>query len=356
LQEFREARTFSALRQRHVDAMGALKMISPTVREVLNHWPQSAGEAQVCSATPGFSGARVFRITADGATWCLRRWPDGTSGLPAARIRELHRWLAFLKSEGVTTVAVPVLSRNSSTLVVVDGSTWHLEPWLPGTADFCRDPSDVRLLSAVAALAKLHVAAERHVPSPEGAAWFASRSGVAPAVSERRDRLLRWTMPHRGEMVMHGSQAQRDLAGELATSLSLLAPRIAVELEQCAAINVRLHPCLRDVWHDHILFTGDAVTGIIDPSAARTENVASDLSRLLGSLIGDAGDRWETALDAYSAVRPLSAEERRLIPVLDRSGVVLSVGHWLERMTSGELNAREWERVRLLSQRVFAMR
>jgi len=356
LQEFREARTFSALRQRDVDVMGPPIMLSPTLREVLDHWPQSAGEVQVCPATPGFSGAGVFRITSDGATWCLRRWPDGTSGLPAARIRELHRWLGFLKSEGVATVAVPVVSRNLSTLVVVDGSTWHLERWLPGTSDFCMHPTDARLRNAVAALAQLHVASERYVPSPDGAAWFASRSGVSPAVTERRERLLRWTMPRRRETGLHGSQAQRDLAGELATSLSVLAPRISVELEQCAALNVRLHPCLRDVWHDHILFTDNEVTGIIDPSAARMENVASDLSRLLGSLIGDAGDRWETALDAYSALRPLSADERRLIPVLDRSGAVLSAVHWLEQMAGGALTSREWERMRLLSRRVFTMR
>jgi hypothetical protein len=61
------------------------------------------------------------------------------------------------------------------------------------------------------------------------------------------------------------------------------------------------------------------------------------------------------AVDAYAELRPLSSDECRLIPVLDRSGVVLSAAHWLERMKTGELSTREWDRVRQLSQRVFAL-
>ena len=118
---------------------------------------------------------------------------------------------------------------------------------------------------------------------------------------------------------------------------------------------MRLHPCLRDVWHDHLLFTGEDLTGIIDASASRTENVASDLSRLLGSLLGDDFRRWETALDAYSSVREISVAERRLITVLDHSGVVLSAAHWLARLRTQSLVEREWRRVRELAERVASL-
>ena len=40
--------------------------------------------------------------------------------------------------------------------------------------------------------------------------------------------------------------------------------------------------CIGDVWHDHILFEGDAVTGMIDFAAAKVDHVAADLARLLG--------------------------------------------------------------------------
>lgn len=330
-------------------------MLSPQLREVLDCWPDAAGEVQVTAVAPGFSGAGVVRITSANGVWCLRRWPSGPSRLPEDRIRELHRWLAFLKVAGVSTVAVPSISHSGSTLVSAHGSHWQLEPWLPGVADFQQRPTDVRLSNAAAELAKLHLASERYSPKDDGAAWFSSGAGVSPAVIERRVKLRQWAASDRLGASAMANASQRELAGELQKVLSTLVPRIATELEQFADIQVRLQPCLRDVWHDHILFTGNEVTGIVDLSAARTESVAADLSRLLGSLVGDAGDRWDTALDAYSAVRPLSSDERRLIPVLDRSGVVLSSAYWFERMSEAALEEREWQRVQSFAQRVFAM-
>lgn len=30
---------------------------------------------------------------------------------------------------------------------------------------------------------------------------------------------------------------------------------------------LRLHPCVRDIWHEHLLLTGNELTGLIDPAA-----------------------------------------------------------------------------------------
>jgi hypothetical protein len=158
-----------------------------------------------------------------------------------------------------------------------------LEPWLPGPADFHQQPTDIRLRNTAVALATLHLAAQDYAPTAEGATWFACRLGASPAVIERRGRLLQFIGSRPREFDSPANAQQRDLAGELAAALSVLAPRIAAELEPLYSVSVRLHPCLRDVWHDHILFTGDDVTGIVDPSATRTENVASDLSRRWGA-------------------------------------------------------------------------
>lgn len=329
-------------------------MLTPQLRDVLDGWPVTAGDVRVVDVAPGFSGAAVTRVITAERDWCLRQWPAGPGSLRASRLQELHRWLAFLAQNGINTVAVPVRARTGATIVEASGRHWQLEPWLPGTADFHQRPTDARLRNIAVQLARLHQASAQYVATPAGTEWFACGAGVSPAVLERREKLER--IAQRPAFAPgHSAAAERERMVELAAAVQRVAPRIAAELGTLMDVRVRLHPCLRDVWHDHILWTGDEVTGIIDPSAARAENVAADLSRLLGSLLGDARDRWNMALDTYASVRPLTSDERRLISVLDRSGVVLSAAHWLERLSHKKLTSRELERVRWLSKRVFAL-
>jgi homoserine kinase type II len=105
---------------------------------------------------------------------------------------------------------------------------------------------------------------------------------------------------------------------------------IQAVLDAARLWQVPLQPCIRDVWHDHVLFAGDRVTGLIDFGAMRVESVAADVARLLGSLAGDDRSLWQVALAAYCSIRPLSEDERTLVKVLDQSGVVLGVLNWLE--------------------------
>ena len=90
-----------------------------------------------------------------------------------------------------------------------------------------------------------------------------------------------------------------------------------------------LQPCLCDVWHDHLLFEDDRLTGLVDYGAVKTDHVAVDLARLLGSLIEDDAANWQRGLTAYRAVRPLSPAEEELARDLDVTGVVLGVATWL---------------------------
>jgi homoserine kinase type II len=77
------------------------------------------------------------------------------------------------------------------------------------------------------------------------------------------------------------------------------------------------------------LFTGDEVTGIIDFGAVDINTPATDIARLLGSLVADDLEGWQTGLAAYSAVRPLSPEESLAVVALDRSGIVLAGCNWI---------------------------
>jgi Ser/Thr protein kinase RdoA (MazF antagonist) len=286
----------------------------------------------------GFSPAQVHQVDTGTAKFCLRAWPR--SGPPRARLLELHRWLAFLHGRGITEVAVPLPAADGSTLTEHDSRLWQLEPWMPGQSDFRLHPNGERLRNAMHALARLHMAAAEYAAAEPGREWFYQTwDQPSPAVRERLDLLRSWTdnrirsvraaprpHPETGIVVL----PLEDTA-EVLQHFTWVAPTIARELASMAVERFRLHPCLRDVWHDHILFTGKHVTGIIDPAAARSENVASDLARLLGDFAGDDAGRWKFALDAYAEVRPLTDSEHRLVHVLDRSAVVLSALGWAER-------------------------
>lgn len=281
----------------------------------------------------GFSGAAIWRVTSPQGEFALRRWPNNR--LPRERILGLHRLLEHLFREQLDFVAPPVATSDGSTLIRDGGYDWQLEPWKSGLADFHSHPSELRLNAAMHALARWHLSAERHVPSASAAVWFQrSAAEASPAVTERIGIINEIQPP-----------LLRMLASAIATTkpapitepthrilMLIQQGRIQVqrELQAMRDVPFRLQPCLRDVWHDHLLFSGDAVTGLIDPSACRRENVACDLSRLIGSLVGDDRSRWSAALTEYQKYRDLTVSELKLIEVLDHSGVLLSGWTWLK--------------------------
>lgn len=282
----------------------------------------------------GFSGAALWRVECDAGVFALRRWPPGT--LPRRRILGLHALLGHLAEHGLTTVAVP-LSAGGTTLCHDAGADWQLEPWLPGIADFHADPRAERLEQAMQALAQWHLAARRFPTTSDNIEWFGSVvSGVSPAVQERVVAMQTLDDPllARFSSGLHTIPDSCRRAGQqIVDGIRIGRRAVLKDLHGCLDLTVPLQPCLRDIWHDHVLFTGVAVSGIIDPSACRRECVAADLARLLRSLLGPDPLRWCQALDAYERLRPLSSEERRLIPVLDRSGVLLSGATWLNWLT-----------------------
>jgi homoserine kinase type II len=103
-----------------------------------------------------------------------------------------------------------------------------------------------------------------------------------------------------------------------------------------------LQPAIRDIHRDHVLFTGDEVTGLVDFGALRIDTPLADLARLIGSLASDNAAARQLALDAYAAVIPLSNTDRQLVDLLDDSGILLGGLNWLqwlyvERRDIGEL-------------------
>jgi Ser/Thr protein kinase RdoA (MazF antagonist) len=271
----------------------------------------------------GFSGARLWRVRGSGGEFCLKAWPPG--GLEPGR----HVWIAHLVRHAYDSRLhfVPRLlpAAAGRPHVAFADRLWELASWMPGTADFRADPSPARLRAACTALARLH------------AAWadFAEPPQRCPAVIRRVIAAGAWIDATYGVAMVSPYAAPDPVAPWAERARDLIdgyVPKIPGLLVPWRGIPLSVQPCLCDIWHDHVLFTGDEVTGLIDFGAVKQDNVAADLARLLGSLVGDDEAGWAMGFDAYAAVRPLSDAEQALARLLDRTGVVLGLATWLRRL------------------------
>jgi Ser/Thr protein kinase RdoA (MazF antagonist) len=137
----------------------------------------------------------------------------------------------------------------------------------------------------------------------------------------------------------HCAVARRWLSLARSTGARLVEP-----LRRASGFVVPLQPCLRDARPEHLLFSADRLTGLLDFGAMAIESVAADLARLLGDWVGlDTYARAE-ALAAYAAVRPVEAVEIALLEAFENSSALLGAGHWvrwhfLERRTFDDPSA-----------------
>ena len=122
--------------------------------QVLLCFPDRFRTEQIHSATPGFSGALIARVSCAAGDYCLRGWPP--DDMPVQRRLGLHNLLRHIYGQGVVSVSVPVSANDGSTLVFLHNRAWQLEPWMPGTADFWSNPSEIRLRAAMRCLAAWH--------------------------------------------------------------------------------------------------------------------------------------------------------------------------------------------------------
>jgi Ser/Thr protein kinase RdoA (MazF antagonist) len=149
------------------------------------------------------------------------------------------------------------------------------------------------------------------------------RQRLADLQAGQLDRLAAAIVP--GEWPALAERALR-----LVQLVRLATPRVQQTIADAVALPVPIQPCIGDVWHDHVLFLDDAVSGLIDFGGMRADTVAGDVARLLGSLVADDRGGWQTGLTAYDRRRPLSTAERRLITAFDQSGVLMSGLEWIE--------------------------
>ena len=294
-----------------------------TVTSVLNHYPDVViRQVEPLQGAGGFSGAAFWRISTSKAQLCLRRWPREHP--TQTQLQAIHDVLYHAFANGFRKLPVPLRSQNGQAFLTADGHFWELAPWLPGVADFDAHPSPERLDAAMLALAQFHRSVEA----------LALRPGSPPGITNRREQLSQLCATGTSELMpaierMEPSEFQWRLAIIL-SSFDQNAARVQSLLAVASHVRAPRQPCIRDIWHDHVLFQGEEVSGIVDFGALQSDHVACDISRLLGSLVGGDREDWTRGLAAYQVLRPLTADELMLVDAYDQSTVLLSGMNWIQ--------------------------
>lgn len=303
-------------------------------RKVLDRYPADCQPSQIepLRSAGGMSGAQFWRIDSPRGKLVLRRWPiehPAPDGL-----RTIHSVLRHVFAHGLKIVPVPIATTGSETFLTHAGRLWELTPWLEGVADYEKSPSAAKLQAAMTALAQFHLAAADFNDSPRF--QRGARGGFfapSPAITRRLTQLRE--LQTGGINVLAQSISNTTwpelapLAREFLIALPRIIPNAIAKLAPLADVPLPLQPAIRDIWHDHVLFDGNRVTGLIDFGALQIETPSGDIARLLGSLVGDDADGWREGIATYAAIRPLTEQETAAVSALDTSGTILAGCNWI---------------------------
>ena len=257
-------------------------------------------------ANAGFSGALVWRGEIEAVpAFALKRWP---MDYPLDRLQDSHRWMIQAKH----LPFVPWLASNPA--VEVEGHLWDLCSWMPGEPAPPSGLTGTTLHAACSAIFQLH------------GAWKPARPtfGVCPAVVRRLELFSQWDSTHR-------SPGTNGIWGEAQAVVREGLPAARWDLLNWLPRAVPLQPCLADIHREHVLFTGDAVTGIIDYGAMKIDNVAVDAARFLGDAADGGDGLFQLGCELFSRHHGEADCPPTLVEVLDRTGTLGAIAHWVLR-------------------------
>jgi len=286
------------------------------------------GRTEYLGGAGGVSGAQLWKVHSQdqsGEDFCLRRWPLRHPNLD--RLQWVNLVLVHVANNGCPEIAVPREASSGQRHVTQKGFLWEISPWMPGTADFADDPNDERLFNVASCIARFHLGSAQVSLDFRNSPNAIARYDALTSASELIQRLGKADEQSPIPNAIPSINFLRELVVRLGAKT---ASQLATKLEPFTTEVLPVQPVIRDIWHDHLLFTGNQVTGIVDFGAMQMDNVALDLARILGSIVGNQNQRWKSAIDVYSQARPLQRREIEFAFALDQCAPFLASLNWLK--------------------------
>jgi hypothetical protein len=277
----------------------------------------------------------ITRVTTPAGFRRLRRWP------PTATLAEIgfsREVMATARAAGLTLVPELVAAPGNATepALRLGARLYTAQEWLPGTPPARAqvdwpEPEDridipVALTSAqfaqvIIAKARLHTATSsltghRDVPT-------APLSMLPDAVREAHDQHLR---------VLRG-RARREPAIQrwLASGERLLASAEPIVAQAAPDQQLPSSVLHLGLWPAHVLIAGEPVVGLLGWETVSVGSPLLDLAQAILRLQGWSDEAVEGAVGAHGTVRPLTPDERRLLPTVAALDAVATTGRMLEQ-------------------------
>ena len=299
---------------------------------ILPRWPIRVSEVSPIQSS-GFSGAQIWKVNASQPIpLALKHYRSDS--LTVNQLDGIHRVLIHAFNEGCEFVAKPMRLEDGFTTVVAGppgsptAGLWDLSSWVPGSA--ITSFTDAHIESAFASIARFHKAA----------AQVNLAFGPSPNLGLRQTQLTKLVRPESPTLDQASDRLKTTsiddaLRGPLATIVELLqrVPQahiasLRARLNEFATEDLPLHPVVRDLRAEHLLFTSDQLTGLVDFDAMQMDSVAYDLSRLTSSMQLNES-QLHLALSTYHAARPIQPAEAKLIQLLTGISRLLAPLSWV---------------------------
>ena len=225
---------------------------------------------------------------------------------------------------------------------------WEISNWVPGSA--LDSFNDAQIEAAFASVARLHLSA----------AQVNLAFGPSPNLQQRQMQLAKLVRPESPALDQASDILKTDaiddaLRSPLKTLVELLKTvppshiaSLRERLNEFTTMELPLHPVVRDLRAEHLLFTGDQLTGLVDFDAMTMDSVAYDLSRLTSSMRLNE-HQLHLALSTYHAVRPIQPAEGQLTQLLTGISRLLAPLSWINWLV---LEQRSFSNLAAVEQRL----
>lgn len=226
-------------------------------------------------------------------------------------IQDLPFFIKLLDVLHEANLPVPYALRTTdgSALRELAGKPALLQPRLPGK--HIKEPNTQHCVQIGELLGHLHLATREH------------------PLERKTDRGLDWMLAEGTNFLSHLADGQKGLLKSALDEIERLKSRIL------ALPRANLHA---DLFRDNVLFEGTHLTGLIDFYNACSGPMLYDLAIALNDWCSHEdgqidGVRARAMLGAYAGLRPFTASEAELWPVMLR---VACVRFWLSRLIAAE--------------------